>query len=172
MKMKVKNCTECEFTKTCRSYYGGLGCKMKEEDQGKKKSERSIIEIQDITPYFTESLKQKKVIEAARLVERNDGSRAVEIKFYDHIPKTERIIRILAIGENLLNMCAEMDMEESEEHKPFLDFMDGAQIKEWVEEPEENESSCNGCFGAANGDCEECGDTWKNNIMKRFTETN
>lgn len=69
MKMKVKNCTECEFTKTCNSYYGGLGCKMKEEDQ-------------------------------------------------------------------------------------------------------EGAGGCNGCFGAANGDCEECGDTWKNNIMKRFTETN
>lgn len=27
--MTVKNCTECEYYHTCRSYYGGTGCKMK-----------------------------------------------------------------------------------------------------------------------------------------------
>lgn len=26
-----KNCTECEYTKTCKSHFGGLGCKHKEE---------------------------------------------------------------------------------------------------------------------------------------------
>lgn len=25
------NCTECEHTKTCKSHYGGLGCKHKGE---------------------------------------------------------------------------------------------------------------------------------------------
>lgn len=28
-KDKPKNCTECEYYKTCKSYYGGLGCKYK-----------------------------------------------------------------------------------------------------------------------------------------------
>lgn len=73
MRMKVKNCLECEYTKTCRSYYGGSGCKMKVEDQDRK---------------------------------------------------------------------------------------------------EESADNCNGCFGAANGDCERCIDKWKRNVMKRFEKTN
>lgn len=40
MKMKVKNCTECEHAKTCCSYYGGLGCKMKVEEQKKQPGDK------------------------------------------------------------------------------------------------------------------------------------
>lgn len=118
-------------------------------------SKSSIVAVSDLTPFFTESMKEKKVIEEARLVERADGSKAVEIKFYSHVPKTERAIRIVLIGRHLLNMCAELDEEGDEENKQFLEFMDGAQIKEWEEEQKK-----------------QPGDKWKENIMKRFTTAN
>lgn len=33
------NCTECEHYKTCKSYFGGLGCKQYETDN--KESEKA-----------------------------------------------------------------------------------------------------------------------------------
>ena len=87
----------------------------------------------DLTPLFTQRLKESRKIQEARLVEKEDGSRKLEIKFYDNVPKTERNITIIAIGNNLLNMCVEMDEENKEEDKDFLEFMDGLQIKEWKE---------------------------------------
>lgn len=93
----------------------------------------SITHEQDLTPFFTESLKESGKIEAARMTEREDGSRAIEIKFCDHIPNIERQIMIIAIGHNILELCASMDEEQDEGNAPFLELMDGAQIKEWVE---------------------------------------
>lgn len=29
--MSVSNCNECEFTRNCNSYFGGLGCKQRED---------------------------------------------------------------------------------------------------------------------------------------------
>lgn len=29
--MVVKNCTECEYTHNCKSYYGGSSCKKRDE---------------------------------------------------------------------------------------------------------------------------------------------
>lgn len=87
----------------------------------------------DLTPFFTQRLKKSRKIQEARLVEREDGSRKLEIKFYDNVPKTERNITIIAIGNNLVNMCDEMDEENKEENEDFLEFMNGLQIKEWKE---------------------------------------
>lgn len=90
----------------------------------------SIVRTQDITAYFTQKIKETRKIKKARLTEREDGTTALELKFYDEVPKTERNIRIIAIGENLLNMCEEA---EKEQDKPFLELMDGLQIKEWLD---------------------------------------
>lgn len=94
----------------------------------------SVAKTQDLTPYFTDSIKESRKIKAARLVEYEDGSRAVEIKFYGNIPKVERNIMILAIGQSYLNMCNELDRTAPEENAPLLEFMDGAQIREWRNE--------------------------------------
>lgn len=94
----------------------------------------SSIKITDLTPYFTDSIKENRKIKAARLVAHEDGSKAVEIKFYGNIPKVERNIMILAIGQSFLNMCNELDRTEPEENAPLLEFMDGAQIREWRNE--------------------------------------
>lgn len=93
----------------------------------------SIVKETDLTPYM-DGLRTKEKVKAARLTEREDGTKAVEIKFFDKIPKIERQIMIIAIGENLLNLCADMDEEKDEENIPFLEFMDGAQIREWRDE--------------------------------------
>lgn len=82
---------------------------------------------------FHAEIKKSRKIQEARLVEREDGSRKLEIKFYDNVPKTERNITIIAIGNNLVNMCDEMDEENKEENEDFLEFMNGLQIKEWKE---------------------------------------
>lgn len=97
------------------------------------KSNASIVRQTDLTPWFTEDIKDKKMIEAARLVERSDGSKAVEIKYCDSVPKPKRSVILLIFGKNLLNMCADLDKEENEENRQFLEFMDGAQVKEWEE---------------------------------------
>lgn len=91
----------------------------------------SITKTTDLTPYFTESIIASGKIKAARLAEYEDGSRTVEIMFYDHMPKVERNIMIIAIGRSFLKMCAELDAAGAEENEPLLAFMDGAQIREW-----------------------------------------
>lgn len=96
-------------------------------------SESSIVAESDLTPFFTDGMKERRVIDKARLVERTDGSKAIEVKFYDHLPQTERNIRMLMIGEKLIKMCDEMEREGKEENKSFLDFMDGVILKEWEE---------------------------------------
>lgn len=93
----------------------------------------SIVRTQDITPYFTQKIKETRKIKKARPPDRKDGTTALELKFYDEVPKTERNIRIIAIGENLLNMCEEAEKGGKEQDKPFLELMDGLQIKEWVD---------------------------------------
>lgn len=86
----------------------------------------------DLTPYFTETIKTAGKIEAARIVQYKSGCRKMEIKFYDGVPSVERHIMIIAIGENLLNQCVELD-EIEPENIGFLQFMDGIQISEWVD---------------------------------------
>ena len=78
-------------------------------------------------------LKRSKRSTKARLTEREDGTVTLELKFYDEVPKAERNIRIIAIGENLLNMCEEAEKGGKEQDKPFLELMDGLQIKEWLD---------------------------------------
>lgn len=92
-----------------------------------------IVRTQDITAYFTQKIKETRKIEKARLAEREDGTKALELKFYDEVPRTERNIRIIAIGESLLNMCEEAERGGKEQDKPFLELMDGLQVKEWTD---------------------------------------
>lgn len=91
------------------------------------------IETQDLTPYFTEAIKTAGKIKEARLAKYEDGSKAMEIMFYDHVPKIERYIMIIAIGENLLRMCIKPDKEEQDKNAPLLEFINEATIKEWSE---------------------------------------
>lgn len=93
----------------------------------------SIVRTQDITAYFTQKIKETRKIKKARLTEREDGTKALELKFYDEVPKIERNIRIIAVGESLLNMCEEAERGRKEQDKPFLELMDGLQVKEWVD---------------------------------------
>lgn len=92
-----------------------------------------VTATQDLTPYFTERVVESRKIKAARVVEYEDGSRTIEIMFCDHIPQVERNVIIIAIGENMLNMCAELDKPDRGENAPFLEFMDGVKLKEWRE---------------------------------------
>lgn len=92
-----------------------------------------VTKTQDLTPYFTESIIASGKIKAARVAGYEDGTRAIEIMFHDHIPQVERNVIIIAVGENLVNMCAELDKPDRGENAPFLEFMDGAKIKEWSE---------------------------------------
>lgn len=42
--MSVSNCNECEFTRNCNSYFGGLGCKQREDiyKQAKMKKQDEV----------------------------------------------------------------------------------------------------------------------------------
>lgn len=94
----------------------------------------SGIEITDLTPYFCKNDKVKE----ARVIYSKDGSRTIEIKFHEETPKMVRMAVITAIGNNLLNECAELSEKEpgeiAQEEIKFLEFMDGAQIREWRNE--------------------------------------
>lgn len=92
-----------------------------------------VTKTQDLTPYFTENIVASGKIKTARVAEYEDGSRTIEIMFCDHVPQVERNVIIIAVGENLLNMCNELDKPDRGENAPFLEFMDGVKLKEWSE---------------------------------------
>lgn len=91
-----------------------------------------IAKEQDLTPFFTDQTKAAGIITAARLVEFEDGRKEMQLAFNDAVPKVERSIRVIAVGENILNMCEEMSKEgQTPENNELLEFLDGATIKEW-----------------------------------------
>lgn len=91
-----------------------------------------IMREESLAPFFTENLKKKRKIEDARLTEREDGSKTIEIKFCENVAETEKQVMIVAIGNNLLDLCESMSKKQDENNAPFLEFMDGAQIREWT----------------------------------------
>ena len=97
-------------------------------------ADSSIVSTQDITSYFTQKTKEARKVEKVRFVERKDGTVTLELKFYDEVPRIERNIRIVVIGQGLLALCEEAEKGGKEQDKPFLELMDGLKIKEWAEE--------------------------------------
>lgn len=89
----------------------------------------SIVEETILTPYLTEETREK--VKEARLAQYQDGSKTFEIMFSDAVPKIERNIILVAIGENLINILNGLTREEETENRNILRFMDGAKIKEW-----------------------------------------
>ena len=87
--------------------------------------------IADLTPYFTEKLKDSGIVGAYITVDEKEETKAIEIKFKEGLPQETRNTMLCNIGNSLLNMCAET--EERNEQDGFLELMDGMQLKEWRE---------------------------------------
>ena len=98
-------------------------------------SNAKATKTKDLMPYFTERERviASRKIKAARLAEYEDGTKTMEIMFCDHVPQVERNVIMIAVGENLVNMCAELDKPDRGEYAPLLEFMDGVKLKEWSE---------------------------------------
>jgi len=88
--------------------------------------------IADLTPYFTEKLKNDGSIVGAYItVNENEETKAIEVKFKEGLQQDVKNIILRIIGNNLLDMCVET--EERNEQDGFLELMDGMQLKEWKE---------------------------------------
>lgn len=86
--------------------------------------------IADLTPYFTQGIKDNgNIIAAFVTVDTEKEIKAIEIVFSKELPQEHRNGLLHSIAQSLLNTCAEI--ESRNEQDSFLELMDGIQLKEW-----------------------------------------